>query len=254
MTSSATVLRGMTIASTPRALERPGRGAAAPSRTADAPPSTNARAVADAEGARARERILDIERQEGRAQGYAEGHEAGMKDGKRQGAEEALRVVADEAARRDEARRLEEAERQDQLQRLSDLIDTFAARFEAHLVAAEDDLLGLCFESLARVLGEDALRADVLTALVRQSIRDGAVAEGVCIHVHPEDLARVQADPVIAARLASRRSVRWVADEQVSAGGCAVVSAQGSVDARLETQLARLAALFLRSRDAGAAA
>jgi flagellar biosynthesis/type III secretory pathway protein FliH len=71
------------------------------------------------------------------------------------------------------------------------------------------------------------------------------------IHVNPQDLPLLRtAEPGIAASLPGR-NFTLVADARVEAGGCIVESKLGSLDGRLEVQLAGLVATLRAAKDPG---
>ena len=272
--AAGVVLRGVTMSRDARALGRP--RAAAPLATLARPPeragerpvartpasiatSPAQRLPADATGGeqpyQEHGRGFQAGYEEGRKKGHAEGfeegraqgHEAGLQAGTEQGREAALRKAeqADAAARQG----LHERTAQ-----LDALLSSLPDQFEQRLTAAEEDMLGLCFEAVARVLGEAAASEPGMRALLRRALAEAAGNEALEVHVSPHDLALLQSDAEAAARLAGNRRVQWVGDERVQSGGCLVTSAHGSLDARLETQLVRLSTLFKSVRnEAGAA-
>jgi flagellar biosynthesis/type III secretory pathway protein FliH len=69
--------------------------------------------------------------------------------------------------------------------------------------------------------------------------------------VNPQDLPLLRtAEPGIAASLPGR-NFTLVADARVEAGGCIVESKLGSLDGRLEVQLAGLVATLRAAKDPG---
>lgn len=179
-------------------------------------------------------------------QGQEEGRQRGLADGQVAGRQ----LVEREAHAAQEA----VAARIAQLDRL---LTSLPAELVRRLEVVEDDMVALCHAAVCRILGEELVTPEGVVHQVRQAIREtGASALGrvhgqIAIHVHPRDLATLEADAALAAWLrqhASAGAVHWVADERVKLGGCLVRSAEGSLDARLETQLAALHRLFVEKQ------
>ncbi len=201
--------------------------------------------VAEAEAAqrvKVQEELLAIQRQ-AFEQGLAEGRQRGLEEGKAAGRQ----LVEREAHAAQEAAATRIAQ-------LDQLLASLPAELLHRLEQVEDDMVALCHAAICRILGDELVTLEGVAHHVRQAIREtGPSAFGlgqIAIHVHPRDLARLEADPLLAAWLrqhASAGAVHWVADERVKLGGCFVRSAEGSLDARLETQLTALQRLLGRS-------
>jgi flagellar assembly protein FliH len=181
-------------------------------------------------------------REEGRLQGIAEGREAG-----RAAVEREARATGEATAAR--------------LEKLDRLLAALPGEIGRRLENAEDDMIALCHAAVCRILGEELLTPEGIAQHVRQAIREGgpsAFGGGhgqLAIHVHPRDLAALESDPALAAWLrqhATSGAVQWAADERVRLGGCIIRSVEGSLDARLETQLAALGRLLEEKRASAA--
>jgi len=87
-----------------------------------------------------------------------------------------------------------------------------------------------------------ALDATAMADIARQALEAVRARSGaVSLRVHPEDWAAVEtARPALAARLDKSVELRVIPDASVGRHGCIVESAAGSLDARLDTQLAAL--------------
>lgn len=271
------VLRGVALDAQPRVLRRPGalpaRAAGAsipgsrgtePSPSAPPPPVPPESLPGYADGLRAgfaqgeaaqRARelgTLEASRRMGFEQGREEGRQAGLAEGRAAARAEVEREAhaAAEAA----------AARMSQLDRL---VASIPAEITRRLEQAEDDMVALCHAVVCRILGDELVTPGGVAEHVRQAIREvgpAAFASGrgqLAIHVHPGDLAALEADAVLAAWLrqhASAGAVQWIPDGHVRLGGCLVRSAEGALDARLETQLDALHEILTRKRGQGAAA
>lgn len=129
--------------------------------------------------------------------------------------------------------------------RLKSIIATLLQARVKVLGDAEDDLVELAFTAICRILGEQAVRREVIVLTLRESVAASRERDGLVIRIHPDDLEllRLGADgpePPLGLR----------ADAQVLLGGCIIDSNTGSLDARLETQIARLAAVLAATRAA----
>lgn len=275
--ATGAVLRGVVMAGEARALARPrpgtgtGQGAAALPRQVDSKPAAPQHMPASAPQApqrldgdndyQERGRGFRAGYEEGRQQGHAEGLQAGLAQGREDGYEAAYeaggkegfqaglaqgRQAAQQAAQEEQA-----SGRQALAQRMHGLDTLLAAlpeQIDRALADAEDEMLGLCFDVLAGILGEAAVSQEGVRGMVRQAIAQARSHEAATVHVNPRDLEFLRADEELAAWLGSNRRVRWVGDDRVTLGGCLVFTPDGGLDARLETQLARLATAFAKVR------
>jgi flagellar biosynthesis/type III secretory pathway protein FliH len=88
-------------------------------------------------------------------------------------------------------------------------------------------------------------RPELVAETVRELLQLAAGSSDVSVRLHPLDLELIQqhrADD--SSGFASTVAVRWVPDERLARGDCVVETRQGEIDARLETQLARIANEF----------
>ena len=143
-----------------------------------------------------------------------------------------------------------EAEARRQLQTQIERVQGLAAQLSqakaAMLKDAEDGAVELAFAALCRILGEQAPTREGVLAMVERCAAGARAHEQVSVRLHPDDVALL--DP------AEAHAVRFVADAGIALGGCIVDSSTGSLDARLETQLARLAETLAAVRAARRAA
>jgi flagellar assembly protein FliH len=164
-------------------------------------------------------------RQAAREEGYAVGHAEAMKEARDKvgGAVEALVSLhaQAEAAFARESAQLNDA--------CADIVaDTFF-KLAGNALVTREAIVGVVGEILKRVRDERELR----------------------IHVNPRDLPVLRnAEAGIAAGLTGRR-FELVEDARVEAGGCIVQSTLGSLDGRLEVQLAGLVATLRAARESG---
>lgn len=197
--------------------------------------------------------------QEGLQQGYAAGQQAGFEQGVEKGRQQGAlegRAAAEQAVQ-DQARMHQDAmgargARLDQL--LSLLPSAIAERIEA----AEDDMVALCHMVICRFLGQNVVTRAVIAPMVQQAVREccgesgkhGALQGLLAVQLHPQDLEIVKNDSVLLDWLSQHgaQTIQWLANEQVGLGGCIVRSTEGTLDARLEIQLAALHETLLQGR------
>jgi flagellar assembly protein FliH len=199
---------------------------------------------------------------EARRRGYEEGFAQGCAEGRKRGNEEAAQLAtqaSEQAARELEARtdrmtqelaQQAQARYQARLRVVDGIISALPSQVEARLAAAEDDMLALCFETICRVLGERAVQPDMVRAqlaLAADALRN---RELVAVHLHPDDLAALQRDGGAMPAGLGGGEIQWIPSADVALGGCLLQSAEGGLDARLETQLQALRELLRQSRAA----
>jgi flagellar biosynthesis/type III secretory pathway protein FliH len=115
------------------------------------------------------------------------------------------------------------------------LADQIAAR-------AEPQLVELAFAVASRVLAHAVERDPVAAVEVAARALEAARHRiDVTLRVHPEDLVAIrEAEEALEAGLARARRFQLVADPSVGRGGAVVETEAGTVDARLDRQLAAL--------------
>ncbi len=196
---------------------------------------------------------------EGRDEGYAAGRlaAAAQEQQARQAVIDQARVGAAEEGRlqglcagRAEARdELEQALKEaqatvsDRLERLEQMLCAVAKEGARRLADSEDELIALSYEATCRVLGSEAATLAGIRSMVKHLLASHGHREQFAVHVHPDDLPLVSQG---AGQVGE--SWRWVGDDSVQLGGLVLRSAQGTLDARLEVQLAALAEALLTVR------
>jgi flagellar assembly protein FliH len=228
----------------------PGVAATAPARDAE---QAYREGLNDGRSAGAHD-VLAETREAARLQGFEQGVRQGQDEG-RTAAERNVLLAASAAQEMTAAR----------LEKLDHLLAGLPAQFRSALVtrlqSAEDDMVALCHAVICRILGETTVTAQHVVGSVRRAVEqwtssggEGVAPASLTILVHPEDLRTLRADPAIHTWLAQQHlaEVRWQEDPQIELGGCVVRTAQGSLDARLETQLATLHKLLKQGRSSTA--
>ena len=174
---------------------------------------------------------------EGRAAGFRQGHEEGFAKGAAEAAAAAQASRAEAAAQA--AAVLAERARQ-----LSDVLVSARGAIQDQVAAAEDEMVALCFETLARVLGTTLVTPEGVRAQVLQLLQQAGSDRMVAIHVHPG-----VADTLEALCTDTLAELEIIRDTEVAVGGCVLHGAHGALDARLATILEEVAAALL-ARDA----
>jgi flagellar assembly protein FliH len=264
--SAGTVLRGVTLDGEPLLLPRPGVRSSPqpdlkrPASDAGVPPETTALFRQGYEAAKA-EAARSSESEEARRRGYDAGFTRGVQEGREQGLAEGLaegRAAGHQEVAR-EARAAADAATE-RLARLDALLSELPAQLARRLEEAEDDMVALCHAAVCRILGDALVTSDGVAQAVRQAVRDACSGRSVvggdaalAIHVHPRELEALRTDERLAAWLDQAQAVsgglRWVGDDRVQVGGCLVSSGEGTLDARLEVQMAALRDLLVRHRE-----
>ena len=198
-------------------------------------------------------------REHGYREGWAEGHKAATAAAREEVLAQAQSLIAqaaDEAARAahaQESERLQEAARQQgqALQaRIEALVGELPQAITRRLEDAQDDILALCAEVVARLVGTVAVRPEAIRGAVVQALMQVRTRPLVSIALHESDLAVLRALPD-AERWMQQMApqAQWVASPDVAVGGCVVQSPEGGLDARLDTQLQAFVRLLRESRE-----
>ncbi len=193
------------------------------------------RIVAGAKAAAQRE-TLQI-REQARQAGHQEGLQAGLAEGRQQGHDEALAGVA--------------AQLKDLVARWTQTLDLLQQHMPEHVADARMDLVQLALTIARRVARQEALRnRQVAAAVVEDALRTAGAARRVALRVNPVEVDVLEKYlPEVLAKLRSIEEVELTPDDAVSPGGCVLRFGAGQIDARIETQLDRIAAEILDAKD-----
>lgn len=131
------------------------------------------------------------------------------------------------------------------LSQLEALLAAVPAQIQEQLAQVEDDMLALCHDVICTVLGRQAAAPDTLRTMLREARGKLHEPDSLAVHVHPDDHAALMHE----TRAPGEPGVTWVADPTVELGGLSLRSAQGSLDARLEVQLAQLRSTLFAVRE-----
>jgi flagellar biosynthesis/type III secretory pathway protein FliH len=203
--------------------------------------------------------IHEAARFQGYQEGAAEGHKVGEAAARQEVLAQGQKIIAAaaETARQEahatERQRLEEVTKawaQEQRTRIDKLLESLSKGIARRLEDAEDDMVALCTEVLARMLGQAATQPEAVRATVSQAIAQVRARPLVSIALHESDLELLRALPDGEKWMQQvGAQVQWIASDRVNVGGCIVQSVDGSLDARLETQFETFKAIVLASRD-----
>lgn len=216
-------------------------GAGGAGRAAGAVPVRAAQSsAADADAAR----IFQEAAQRGHREGFEKGYESGMERAAADAQAHLQCEIASAIAQATEKLNAHAG-------RLEALADSFARQAGDLATLAEDEMVALAFEAVCRVLGTHAASRDGVRAQLLHAIEAWESSEPVTLCLHPDDAALLDSDSELATRLrgALPRLLKWQADPQVELGGCMLKSAQGALDARLETQIEALRDSILRAHE-----
>lgn len=190
------------------------------------------------------ETLLEHARQEARrlvseadGKGHAEGFERGLKEGRETGCEKARAESLDSFQDRNATL----------LENWSEALLCWEHDRQAMLLEAKEDVLTFAFKVaekiVYRIIQQDA---GVVTDQVRGALELLGQPTAVRICVHSEDVETLdEILPQLKETLSTCRHVELAVDENVSRGGCIVRMVGGRIDARIETQLQRIAETLL---------
>jgi len=193
----------------------------------------------------------DLLRDQALAHAQREGYEAGVARALR----EAQPLIEERVQTATAERRAQlEREAQAQLQRrqreleagwaermgaLEALIKSVQPALTARLDALEPLAVELSLEFACRLLGPDGDRRDLVEAWLRQAL-NRLRGEPTRIRLHPRDLELVRQSEWAQGLSVQFPELEWIGDASLDAGGCWIDAESGSLDARLDQQMARL--------------
>ena len=174
-------------------------------------------------------------REEARRAGHKEGLEAGMLEGQKAGHDEALGIYSQAL--------------KDVAARWTQTLDILHQNMPAHVADAKVDLIRLAIAIAERVTHQEALQnRGVAEATVAETLKMVGHARTVVLLIHPDELEAMEAYlPDLLAKIRTIESVELTPDASITPGGCVVRFGAGEVDARIETQLKRIADELLAS-------
>jgi flagellar assembly protein FliH len=186
-----------------------------------------AKIVADAKAQAQRE--AEQLRAEARETGRMEGLQAGTEAGQQQGHDEAVAQTAQGLT--------------DLISRWSQTLDVFQQNMPMHVADAKSDLVRLAIAIAQRVTHQEALRnAKVSEATLESTLRLIGTARKAVLHVNSGEFTNLENYvPELLTKVRGIDAVELKPDDTITPGGCIVQFGAGQVDARLETQIQRIA-------------
>ncbi|HEY4329425.1 MAG TPA: FliH/SctL family protein [Phycisphaerae bacterium] len=182
-----------------------------------------------AEGRTQAEREKQRIREDAREAGHKEGLEAGLMQGRQQGHDESLAAVSSQL--------------KDVSARWSQTLELLQQHMPAHIADSRTDLVRLAVAIAGRVTRAEALRnRQVAPAIVEETLRMLNTTRRIALHVHPSEIETLEAYlPDLLTKMRSIEEIELTPDDTVTPGGCIVRFGAGQIDARIETQLQRIA-------------
>jgi len=121
--------------------------------------------------------------------------------------------------------------------------DAVQATRDACLARWETDAVRLSLAIAEKIVRHELQqRPELVATTVRELLQLAAGSADVSVQLHPQDLKLIQSLSPEASGSLSGIAVRWIANENLTRGDCVLETRHGDIDARLETQLARIAA------------
>ncbi|MRD48684.1 hypothetical protein GHT07_15450 [Caenimonas koreensis DSM 17982] len=222
------LVRGLAMQPHPHVLRRPSHKADAAA-VANAPVRSFDEGVAEGlQRGIAQGRALALAQVESaRAAAIEQGHAEGLRAGHAQAEREAQKALETAHAHTQQAA-------QQRLARLDALLASVANAANQAIAAAHDDLVALAFEATCKVIGAAALTREGVSAQVAKLLADHRHKSSLALHLHPADAALLRETGVPGP---DGERVTIVADSYMPMGGVQLRSSEGSLDARLDTQL-----------------
>lgn len=169
--------------------------------------------------------------QQGMQEGKEQGIREGLEQGRQQGEQEALRRWSE------------------LMGRWQGILQGTLDEKAAYLQDRESLMVTLALETAAKILGHE-VRGDHDLALqqARQAIARTIDRSRLLVHLNPKDLEAAKSADINSFHVVDGiKNLEFVADEKVNPGGAYVETDSGSIDARIETQLAELAKCLLEA-------
>ncbi|MBP1930788.1 FliH/SctL family protein [Ammoniphilus resinae] len=141
-----------------------------------------------------------------------------------------------------------EQEYQGKLTQITGLLEQAFEQKEQIIEEAEPFLLRLSMEIARKVIGQELqTHPETIVEMVRQMITRTKEREQISVHVNPEQFAYVQDQrQQLRAIVDERAELKIVPDPTVTTSGCIIRTSQGSLDARIETQLSEIREALIR--------
>src|SRR5262245_7241308 len=165
---------------------------------------------------------LDELRAEARERGWQQGHEAGL-----------AKAASEHAA---------------QLKALAALVRGVRGRLDEGIGELSELGAEIVYEAVCKLLGQALASREGVVAAVREVVRRARERSRLTLRVSPSDHAAIREHLGTVLEGLEAGQVELVPDERVELGGCLVETPSGSLDGRLEVQLANLRQALLAAR------
>ena len=168
---------------------------------------------------------IENDRAEARAAGHAEGFAAGHAEGEAAGREEMAELI-----------------RTTNVQAEKTLRDAHDAMRD-YLMQAEEDIVSIAMTAVERILPQHFIDVpQMVLPIVRDAILRVKDQKEVVVHVPPDsyDFVLMARDELRGLLTAGDTNLTITSDEAMKPGDCLVETPNGSVDARLQTQIEQL--------------
>lgn len=179
-------------------------------------------------------------REQAHKEGFAEGRAEGYRNGLRAAEAEIDAKIAQQVAAQTEQRVRDQL--QTALPALQNMLSEFHATTCQHGADWEREVVSLSLAIAEKVLRHElSLGPEKLAAIIQQGLELAVGKSTVAIHLHPEDLAKIEPRLLTLVPEANRFSdIKLVPSNHVSLGGCVVVTEHGRIDAQVDTMLERI--------------
>ena len=190
---------------------------------------------------------LDAVGERAKQAGYAKGLELGKKEGFEAGYQQGLVAAQKEEDARVTKELNAEFKKVNQFMRqLSETVDQRIAHLEV-------EALELAFSSLCKIIGDAESFRSIAVETIKHAVSQLTGRGLVTARVHPDDILWLSqvtnaTDPQFNSRINGK--ITWIPDTDIELGGCILETSNGSIDARLETQLEQLKELISTLRKA----
>jgi flagellar assembly protein FliH len=249
MVSMDPIIRSAPVSSVARQLRRAPERAPVPlSKPAAAPaPKLDAAPVPSAVQVALREQTSAVSADHEAALQEKDAEIARLREAAQQATLELTDAFADAEMRGMEAgaekgERLALEQLQAQVERVKTLLFQIGQARRKVMDDAEDALVEIAFAAVCKIMGEQGASREAVLSAVRATCAATRERDDLVVRLHPEDAALLRAEDD------AEPGLRISADPSVTLGGCIVDSANGSLDARFDTQLDLLAAALKAAR------
>lgn len=173
---------------------------------------------------------------EAETKGHRQGYEAGLKK-----AQVDFQTRVDDSAKRQIAASLESVQAS-----LTSALDGIQLHRERALREWEQAVVGLSLKIAERIVRQTLPRQpEIVPGLVQEALQLVGGAVRVQLRLNPEDVEFLRTEASEMWESLEARELKIVPDEKITRGGCVVQTLHGEIDARLETQLSRIASELL---------